>query len=81
MTYLNLKMVLNTVDNPTPEKIKQARLDAGLTLSQAAAMVHVNIRSWQKWEANERTMNMAAWELFLIKSEKSRQAIAIKSLV
>lgn len=50
--------------NPTLKQIKQARLDSGLTQSQAAEMVHSNLRSWQKWEAGDRKMHPAMWELF-----------------
>ena len=51
----------------TPEKIKEARVKAGLTLQEAADLVHVNVRSWQKWEAGERSMHPAFWELFILK--------------
>lgn len=58
---------------PTKEQVKQARLAAGLTQSQAANAVHVNLRSWQKWESGERPINLAAWELFLIKSKRKNE--------
>ena len=64
------------MNNPTPQEIKQARLNAGLTQKQCADMVHVNIRSWQKWEGGERPMNLAAWELFLIKSDSKGDLIS-----
>lgn len=53
---------------PAPDEICAAREAAGLTQSAAAALVHANLRSWQKWEAGERAMHPAFWELFLIKS-------------
>lgn len=52
---------------PAPDEICAAREAAGLTQSAAAALVHANLRSWQKWEAGERAMHPAFWELFLIK--------------
>lgn len=55
----------------TPEEIKKARVNAGLTLREAADMVHVNIRTWQKWEAGEREMHPAFWELFTLKCPAS----------
>lgn len=58
------------MNKPTPQQIKEARLDAGLTQQQCADLVHVNIRSWQKWESGERPMNLAAWELFNLKVRK-----------
>lgn len=53
---------------PTPENIRAARERAGLTQSGAGALLHVNLRSWQKWEGGERAMHLAFWELFLIKT-------------
>lgn len=52
---------------PKPDEIRAAREAAGLTQSTAAEIVHANLRSWQKWEAGERAMHPAFWELFLIK--------------
>lgn len=52
---------------PTPEQIKQARKDAGLTQAQAAELIYKNIRTWQQWEAGDRQMDAAFWELFNIK--------------
>lgn len=57
---------------PAPDEIRAAREAAGLTQSAAAALVHANLRSWQKWEAGERAMHTAFWELFLIKSGQQR---------
>jgi len=56
------------LEQPTPEQIKQARYTAGKTLTQAAEIVHVNLRTWQKWERAERAMSLTAWELFLLKT-------------
>lgn len=53
---------------PTPEKIRAARERAGLTQTEAGALLHVNLRSWQKWEGGERAMHLAFWELFLLKT-------------
>lgn len=57
-------MVMN---NPTPEKIKQARTDAGLTQIQAAEKIYCSLGAWQKWELGSREMHPAFFELFLIK--------------
>jgi DNA (cytosine-5)-methyltransferase 1 len=54
--------------NPTPAEIRAAREEAGLTLAAAAALVHSALRSWQQWEAGERKMHPAFWELFTIKN-------------
>jgi len=59
--------------SPTPQEIKQARTDAGLTQTQAAHQVHSSLRAWQQWEyagaypRSGRKMHPAVWELFLIK--------------
>ena len=53
--------------SPTPEEIRQARELAGLSQTQAAETVHAGLRSWQHWEAGDRVMHPAFWELFQIK--------------
>jgi DNA-binding XRE family transcriptional regulator len=55
------------LDNPTPKLIKSARLAMGYTQKEAAALVHVSLRAWQLWEAGDRKMPPAAWELCVIK--------------
>jgi DNA-binding transcriptional regulator YiaG len=57
---------------PTPEQIKQARENAGLTQTQAATLIYKGLRTWQGWEASEgekghRKMDAAFWELFMLK--------------
>lgn len=56
------------MNSPTKEEIRVAREAAGITQAQAGALVHANLRSWQKWEAGERAMHPAFWELFQIKA-------------
>lgn len=53
----------------TPDQIKEARRKAGLTQEQAAKLVHVTTRAWQLWEAGDRKMHPACWELFTIKTK------------
>ena len=48
--------------------IKKARLDAGLTQMQAAELVAKQLRTWQRYEAGERKIDQATWELFKIKT-------------
>lgn len=57
--------------NPAPGDIHAARQAAGLTQSQAGALIHANLRSWQMWEAGDRAMHPAFWELFLIKTRRT----------
>lgn len=54
----------------TPEKIKAARVAAGLTQAQAAALVHCGTTTWQGWELGTRKMHPAFWALFKIKVGK-----------
>lgn len=53
--------------NPTPEAIVEARRAAGLTQTQAAALIYCSLRGWQDWESGERRMHPAMWELWQLK--------------
>ena len=53
---------------PSPSAIKEARRRAGLTQTQAAALVGVKLRAWQYWEDGGRKMDAAKWELWEIKT-------------
>ncbi len=57
-----------TKNNPSPEEIRCAREAAKLSQTAAAALVHTTCRTWQQWEAGDRKMHAAFWELFCIKS-------------
>jgi DNA-binding transcriptional regulator YiaG len=48
--------------------IKSARLNAGLTQTQAAEIVSKQLRTWQRYEAGGRKIDSATWELFKIKT-------------
>lgn len=62
--------------NPAPTEVSaareavQARLGLGITATQTwcAEKVHTTRRVWQQWEAGDRRMHPAFWELFQIKS-------------
>lgn len=53
--------------SPTVEEIRAAREAAGLTQTAAGALVHTTCRTWQQWEAGDRRMHPAFFELFSIK--------------
>ena len=56
---------------PSPQEIKEARVQAGLTQAQAGALVGApSQRTWQDWEGGRRNMPAAKWELFLLKTKK-----------
>ncbi len=50
--------------HPAPSEIKSLRQSAGLTQTQAAALVHSKLRTWQDWEAGVARMHPGLWELF-----------------
>jgi DNA (cytosine-5)-methyltransferase 1 len=52
---------------PSPNDIKEARLRAGLTQSEAGRLVGGSRRTWQNWEAGVSRIPAAKWELFQIK--------------
>lgn len=54
-------------DPPPKEIVRAARRAAGLTQTEAAAMIYRTRRNWQQWESGERRMDAALFELFLIK--------------
>lgn len=57
-------------NEPTPEQVTEARKAAGLTQTEASALVHSGLRSWQQWERGDRKMHPAFWELFCIKTKQ-----------
>jgi len=61
------------MNSPAPAEIRAARERAGLTQTEAGALVHTAVRTWQQWEAGDRRMHPAYWELFLIKSRTKRR--------
>lgn len=56
------------IESPNKDQIRTARKNAGLTQTQASALIHCSLRTWQQWEAGDREMHPAFWELFLMKS-------------
>lgn len=62
------------MNSPTPTDVRAAREKAGLTQTEAAALVHGTLRAWQGWEAPEgepaaRRMHHGLWELFQLKTK------------
>lgn len=64
----NRSRAKSPASNPTPSEIKEARSQAGITQEQAGKMLHTTVRVWQQWEAGDRRMHPAFWELFRIKA-------------
>lgn len=65
------KRAYSEARNPTPAEVKAARESAGLTQEGAAKLIHCTLRGWQEWEAGNRKMHPAFWELFRIKLGKT----------
>ena len=58
---------------PAPAEVREERLAADLTQVAAGGMVHTSCRTWQQWEAGDRKMHPAFWELFRIKTSWLRK--------
>ena len=54
--------------SPTPAAIREARLAAGVTQTEAAQTVRASLRGWQQWEAGDRAMPPGLFELFMLKT-------------
>jgi len=59
---------LITQQNPAPDAIRDARVAAELTQTEAGQVVRVSLRTWQRWEAGDRTMPRGLFELFMLKT-------------
>lgn len=60
--------------SPTPDQIRELRARAKLSQTEAAKLVHMHLRQWQRWESHSGTraaMPAAAWELFAAKVMRS----------
>lgn len=57
--------------SPTPKQVRAARGE--LTQTAAGKLVHTTCRVWQQWEAGDREMHPAFFELFQIKAKEMRK--------
>lgn len=55
---------------PTPEEIKRARLAVGDTMVEAGARIYRTEGAWSRYEGGERALDLAGWELYLIKARE-----------
>ena len=53
---------------PTPADVKSTRAAVGLTQTQAAALIYKKLLAWQRYESGNRSMDVALYELFLLKT-------------
>lgn len=63
----NRSRVLADSTSPDPVEIIALRKANDLTQTSAGALVHTTCRTWQQWEAGDRRIHPAFWELFRIK--------------
>lgn len=49
-----------------PALVRAARRGAGLTQTQAAALIGATLRTWQEWEGGRRNMPPAKWAYLLL---------------
>lgn len=54
--------------SPTSTAIRDARIAASLTQTEAAQAVRASLRGWQQWEAGDRAMPPGLFELFMLKT-------------
>lgn len=70
------------MNNPTLSEIKALRKRHGLTQAKAASMAMVALRTWESWESDSKTsrpINLASWELLLIKTGEHPQFKPVNS--
>ena len=68
---------MKTIDTPTPDAVRAARLAAGQTQAQAAALLGVQPRTYQRWEAGDSRMPAAAWALYRLEVRRAKRAAAL----
>ncbi|SEF24411.1 helix-turn-helix domain-containing protein [Variovorax sp. NFACC27] len=56
--------------SPAPAAVRDARIAAGLTQTEAAQTVQASLRGWQQWEAGDRSMAPGLFELFMLKTRQ-----------
>ena len=56
-----------TAETPTPSEITALRVKAGIDKPVAASLIYKSLRTWQQYEAGDRRMDPAFWELFCLK--------------
>ena len=61
-------------ESPKPADIRAARELANLTQTAASELVHTRCRVWQQWEAGDRHMHPAFWELFCRKVKERQES-------
>jgi hypothetical protein len=58
---------------PDPRELRKARLLAGITQTQAGALIYRSLRCWQNWEYGARPMDAQLYEGWLTKLERVKR--------
>lgn len=64
----------STTEAPSATQIEDARIAAGLSKAEAAALVYATDRAWRYWESGVNKMPVSLWELFQIKVAQRAEA-------
>lgn len=69
---------MQRLKSPTSALIREARLNAKHTQKTAAETVYRAADSrWREWESGRHRMDMAVWELYLIKTNQLQNYLEI----
>lgn len=70
------------IARPTIEEIRAAREETGFDRAQCAALVHLgHANRWAEYETGARLIDLAKWELFLLKTGQHPQLKATRKKV
>lgn len=61
-------MTLGADRQPTPENIRKARKNLGLSELAAGELIYVSRESWRLYEKGTTKIKLGLWELFLFKT-------------
>lgn len=67
--------MMDIIKHAEPSEIKALRVMMGLKPEVCGNLLHVNKRTWQRWERGDTPMPYAYWELFAIKCEMIRSGV------
>ncbi len=59
--------------SPTPEDVRKAREEVGLTQTEAAERIWMSLRAWQDWEAGKRKMLPVVFWAFQERTKRLRR--------
>jgi hypothetical protein len=54
--------------SPSPDEVRARRIESGLTVTAAAALLNRTYRSWRHYEAGTRAIDPVLWRAWLIRA-------------